>query len=216
MERFCGINHFIASLLCDQNKYALEKYENINDEALILLYKKNNDKAIIGTLFKRYGHIVYGVCLKYLKNVSDSQDLTMQIFEKLMDKLLDKDVLNFRPWLHVVCRNECLMLLRKQGRVYEKSLEDSAELVQDETALQEKQIEEAQLQQLESALSELKPEQSTCIELFYIKEKCYQDISDQTGYSLKQVKSYIQNGKRNLKNILLQKNEFAVNKTTQS
>ena len=108
------------------------------------------------------------------------------------------------------------MLLRQQGRVYEKSLEDSAELVQDETALQEKQIEEAQLQQLELALSELKPEQSTCIELFYIKEKCYQDISDQTGYSLKQVKSYIQNGKRNLKNILLQKNEFALNKTTQS
>ncbi len=194
----------------------MENYEKINDEALILLYKKNNDKAIIGVLYKRYGHIVYGVCLKYLKNISESQDMTMQIFEKLMDKLLDKNVLNFRPWLHVVCRNECLMFLRKHGRVFEKSLEDSAELIHDETALQEKQIEEAQLKQLESAISELKPEQSACIELFYLKEKCYQDISNETGFTLKQVKSYIQNGKRNLKNILLQKNEFAIDNTTRS
>jgi len=63
---------------------------------------------------------------------------------------------------------------------------------------------DALLQQLPNAISNLNTEQRLCINLFYLKEKCYEEISMQTGYSLKQVKSYIQNGKRNLKIYLSQ------------
>ncbi len=179
-------------------------YQQWTDEEIIAHYKKSQDKACVGELFNRYGAVVYGVSLKYLKNVAQSQDMTMHIFEKLMDLLLDKTVINFRSWLHVVSRNECLMRLRKQGKVHENSLDDSYELQADEDSLIQKQQDELMLNQLESAIKELKPEQQQCIELFYIQEKCYQQVAEITGFTLKQVKSYIQNGKRNLKIILTQ------------
>lgn len=183
-------------------------YQELSDEDLILAYKKSQDKAYIGELFNRYGAVVYGVCLKYLKNVAESQDMSMQIFEKLMVLLLDKSVLNFRSWLHVVSRNECLMLLRKQGKTWHESVDEKHHLQSDESSLELKQLEEIQLSQLEAAILQLKPDQRTCIDLFYIKEKCYQEVADQTGFSLKQVKSFIQNGKRNLKNILITQTAF--------
>ena len=55
-----------------------------------------------------------------------------------------------------------------------------------------------------TSLEELNPEQKQCLILFYLEKKSYQEISENTGFSLMQVKSYIQNGKRNLK-ILLDK-----------
>ena len=173
------------------------------------MYKKTHDKQYVGELFRRYGAVVYGVCLKYLKDVAKSQDMSMQVFEKLMTQLITKEVLNFRAWLHVVTKNECLMLLRKAGRHHERSLEDSAELVQDDSGLAEKQLSEIRLEQMEVALQQLKPEQKQCIELFYIQEKCYQDVAKATGFSMKQVKSYIQNGKRNLRLILERDSTFA-------
>ena len=64
---------------------------------------------------------------------------------------------------------------------------------------------EMNLTLLEEALEELNPEQKSCITLFYHHKKSYQQISEITGYSLLQVKSNIQNGKRNLKLLLLKK-----------
>jgi len=183
-------------------------YSHLSDEAIIDAYKMSKDKACVGELFNRYGAIVYGVCLKYLKNVAESQDMSMHIFEKMMQLLLDKEVLNFRPWLHVVSRNECLMLLRKQGKIKSQTIEDKHHLAADDTSLKLKQLEEAQLNHLESAIQLLKPEQKSCIELFYLKEHCYEEVASQTGFNMKQVKSYIQNGKRNLKNILTTHPQF--------
>lgn len=179
-------------------------YSNLKDEQLVLLYRKNGDKNIIAELFNRYGAVVYGICMKYLKNVPQAQDMSMQVFEKLMTLLKQKEVLNFKAWLGVVVRNECLMLLRRSGKVIEKGLEESAELKYEGDDIRQKELEEIKFEQLNAALEELKPEQKQCVELFYLKEKTYQDVADETGFTLKQVKSYIQNGKRNLK-ILLEK-----------
>ncbi len=203
-QSFYGINFKRSSYWCDQVKKGKVTYQQWTDEEIIAHYKTSRDKACVGELFNRYGAVVYGVSLKYLKNVAQSQDMTMHIFEKLMDLLLDKTVINFRSWLHVVSRNECLMRLRKQGKIHENSLDDSYELQADEDSLLQKQQDELVLNQLESAIQELKPEQKQCIELFYIQEKCYQQVADITGFTMKQVKSYIQNGKRNLKIILTQ------------
>jgi RNA polymerase sigma-70 factor (ECF subfamily) len=58
---------------------------------------------------------------------------------------------------------------------------------------------------LEEAIQELSEEQKLCVNLFYLQKKSYQQITDRTGFTLMQVKSYIQNGKRNLKIILEKK-----------
>jgi RNA polymerase sigma factor (sigma-70 family) len=170
---------------------------------LIYRYQKTRNKRFVGELYKRYSHLVYGVSLKYLKNVPDAQDNVMVVFEKLMSDLESTDVKNFKAWIHTVTKNQCLMKLRKKSRLAGK--EQNLETVEYALTSEPKEdvkLKEEQFEQLEAAIEELKPEQRKCVELFFLEQTCYQEIAEKTGFSLKKVKSYIQNGKRNLKIIL--------------
>jgi RNA polymerase sigma-70 factor (ECF subfamily) len=187
-----------------------KKYHNFDDGELISDYRKNGDKKAVGVLFERYSHLVFGVCMKYLKNEDDSKDATLNIFEKVMEDLKRFDVEKFSYWIHSVARNYCLMQLRsRKAMVYiddenysggEKLVELHTQMHQ--TAASEK---EQQMQLLEEAIENLNHEQRACIDLFYLKKYCYQDIAEITGFTMNEVKSYIQNGKRNLK-IYMMKN----------
>jgi RNA polymerase sigma-70 factor (ECF subfamily) len=55
------------------------------------------------------------------------------------------------------------------------------------------------LEWMGQSLEELGKEQKLCVILFYLEKRSYQEIALTTGYTLMQVKSYIQNGKRNLR-----------------
>lgn len=185
--------------------YRNKNTRDLSDRELVYRYQKSRNKRYIGELYERYGHLVYGVSLKYLKNVQEAQDNVMLVFEKLMSELEKSDIKNFKAWIHTVTKNQCLMHLRKNKNV--RSKEQSIEPIEYSLASETTDVEqviakEHSLTQMEQALNQLKKEQKTCVELFYLKEKCYQDIAEFTGFSLKQVKSYIQNGKRNLKIIL--------------
>ena len=178
---------------------------NLSDLELVSEYQKSHHTKYVGELFNRYAHLVLGVCLKYLKDSDESQDAVMQIFEKLIADLKKQNIQNFKSWLHVVSKNYCLMQLRKKKRVSSGEAFENAERTLESTnELDEVKIKDAQLNQLEEAIEQLKPEQRNCIKLFYIEKKCYQEVSLNTGFSEKQVKSYIQNGKRNLKLIITQ------------
>lgn len=185
--------------------YRNKNTRDLSDREVVYRYQKSRNKRYIGELYERYGHLVYGVSLKYLKNVQEAQDNVMLVFEKLMSELEKSDIKNFKAWIHTVTKNQCLMHLRKNKNV--RSKEQSIEPIEYSLASETTDVEqviakEHSLTQMEQALNQLKKEQKTCVELFYLKEKCYQDIAEITGFSLKQVKSYIQNGKRNLKIIL--------------
>lgn len=178
-------------------------YKQLPDIELIELYKKSKDKAFIGELYTRYTGFTFSVCMKYLKNSDDCHDAVMQIFEKLFDSLLVHEVQNFKPWLYSVAKFQCLHILRdKQSKkefILEPEkfsylhMENDTEMYLDEKIRLEENIEI-----LEQQISGLSEEQRICVELFYVKDKCYKEIVDETGFTLNQVKSYIQNGKRNL------------------
>ena len=171
------------------------------------LYKENGKKDIIGELYKRYTQFVFLVSMKYLKNEESSKDSVMQIFEKLFSDLLNHKVENFKSWLYMVTRNHCLMQLRKnqlnlRNRVdYKKDTEDFVEIDMN-SHLKEKETQENKIETVQDAVNQLNKEQGECVKLFYLEGKSYQEIAELTSYSIKKVKSYIQNGKRNLKNIL--------------
>ena len=176
-----------------------------SDEQLVIAYKQSGDPALLGELFERYTHVVYLVCMKYLKNPMESEDMSMQIFEKLMTDLKKYEVRSFKHWLHTVTKNQCLIHLEKRNRRRHKVdeyRETQQALMESEDLWNLTDEKEIQLLQLEKAITELKEEQKICVELFYLKKKSYQEVSDLTGYSMKKVKSYIQNGKRNLKKYL--------------
>jgi RNA polymerase sigma factor (sigma-70 family) len=175
------------------------------DEELVVFYKRTGNKRAVGELFKRHSLMCYAVCMKYLKNEDAAQDATMEIFEKLFSDLQRHDINNLKSWLHSVCRNYCLMMLRKPSVLVsmdEESSENESFIMQLHSFLHQEDTtadREHTLQQLEKAIAELKDRQRECIELFYLKQKSYEEIVIATGYQMNEVKSYIQNGKRNLK-----------------
>jgi len=175
------------------------------DLELIKLYQQTADLAYLGELYQRYSSLVYGISLKYLKDREESKDAVMQIFEKLIVELKNKEINNFKAWLHVVAKNYCLMWLRSNKEKGSKvGFNDQIE--NENTNLQEhidesfnKNNNENKLIALESAIGELSDEQKLCIDLFFMQNKSYKEISEITGFDLKKIKSYIQNGKRNMK-----------------
>ena len=176
----------------------------LTDHELILKYRENADPDVIAELFQRYTHLVYGVSLKYLADRDDAKDAVMEIFEGLFEDILKNEIHNFKSWLHTVTRNHCLMKLRKAKPVRmeiealdEKSKETYMEIPGE--LHQEVESEEFTRKELESAMDSLKEPQRQCIELVYLKEKSYMEVCEITGYSMNEVKSHVQNGKRNLK-----------------
>jgi RNA polymerase sigma factor (sigma-70 family) len=176
-----------------------QRHTLLTDAELLLLYKRSEDLSVLGELFNRYMSLVYGVCLKYLKDREESRDAVMQVFERLATSLREHEVEHFKSWLYVTARNHCLMQLRaRKGKKFE---EISPYLMENDRAvhLEDEPELEANLSKLEKCIETLVSEQKRCVQLFYLEQKCYRDISQLTGYDDNKVKSYIQNGKRNLK-----------------
>ena len=168
------------------------------DEELLHLYQTTRNLEWLSTLYLRYASMVYGVCLKYLKDREEAKDAVMQIHENLMESLLQHKVANFKSWLYVNARNHCLMQLRAgKGKI----MEEISPFLMENGAVQHPEEEELELNlaSLEKCIEKLLEAQQQCVRLFYLQEKCYRDIAAETGFDLNQVKSYIQNGKRNLK-----------------
>lgn len=177
--------------------------QGLSDSELIERYKYSYDKAYIGELFQRYSHMLFGVGLKYLQNEDKAKDIVMDVFEKVLNDLKRHEVENFRTWVYSVTKNQCLMELRKDKR-HEARLEDYQHFTKEivEFDLPEHLNGESQAEtdaKLTRAMKALKKEQRDCIRLFYFEKKSYEEIESQTGYSYKEVKSFLQNGKRNLK-----------------
>jgi RNA polymerase sigma factor (sigma-70 family) len=180
-----------------------------DDTSLLRSYASTGDLAYLGDLYDRYTHLVYGVCLKYLKDKEASKDAVMQIFEKLVVSLRETEVREFKGWLYMVVKNHCLMQLRAQQKHIRKSLDPLHENGHANSATAEVlMMEEVSVDHwplIEKGLHTLPEEQQQCIRLFYLEQKSYQEVAEMTGYKLKKVKSYLQNGKRNLK-IFVEKN----------
>ncbi|MGF7229741.1 RNA polymerase sigma factor [Arachidicoccus sp.] len=179
--------------------------ESAGDHELIALYKKTADTQVLATLYERYMALVYGVCLKYLKEEEQCKDAVMQIFENLIDKLLAHEVSNFKSWLHVLTKNFCLMELRKSSRYVVTELDESFMQISQAMHHEDSWQKEADLSALEKCLETLSEEQNKTVRMFYLEEKCYKEVAEQTGFKIEKVRSYIQNGKRNLK-ICMEKN----------
>jgi RNA polymerase sigma factor (sigma-70 family) len=176
-------------------------YNSYSDEEIISLYLKNKESKIIDELYKRYSHLVFGVCLKYLKQKENAEDTTLEIFYQLGNKIEKQTIQNFKSWLFIITKNTCLMQLRKKNPQFIEI--DNAQVSEDYgDSLRSKEINELKLNLLEEALVELNTDQHFCIRAFYLEKKSYDEIVKDSNYSLNEVKSFIQNGKRNLKIIL--------------
>ncbi len=190
-----------------------EKYNHFTDNELIKQYKVSNNLLFVGILYKRYSHLVLGLSLKYLKDKDEAKDAVMQIFEKLIVDLKKYEIEFFKSWLYTFSKNYCLQIIRKKQTHLKKEIDllhNASNFMETEADLNLNSYnnKEERFLQLEKAIDELNGDQKKCIDLFYLKSKSYLQIATLTGYTQNEVKSFIQNGKRNLK-IKLEKSEQA-------
>jgi len=183
-----------------------KKISHHTDIELLDKYRLDGNSAWLGELYNRYSHLVFGLCLKYLKDEEAAKDAVLNIFEKLIAELKNREVATFQHWLYAVSKNHCLSILRNDGREHRRKVvyhhEVSSNVMEENDILSHAQMRETNLLRLEAAIRKLSDEQKECITLFYLNERSYKDIVETTGYTIGEVKSHLQNGRRNLRLIL--------------
>jgi len=185
-----------------------DKYQHITDQELLEKFYADHNNEWLGILLQRYTLLLLGVSMKYLKNEEQAKDSVQQIFLKVIQELHKYKVEYFKSWLYMVAKNHCLMKLRESNGKSTVEVNDNITNKADEEADRQVLLQnDHTLDLLELSLKELNPEQQQCVTLFYLQKKSYQEVSDETGFTMLQVKSYIQNGKRNLKILIEKKQE---------
>jgi RNA polymerase sigma factor (sigma-70 family) len=169
------------------------------DSELVLLYQQDQEQEILAQLFLRYHELVYGTCLKYLADAELAKDETMNVYHELVQKLQHHQVENFKSWLYVVTKNHCLMVIRKQKKMPLTEFQPEHVQSEDFSHLESVFEKERQLERLGNCMQQLNDEQRQTVKLFYIDNKCYNEITEMTGFEWNKVRSLIQNGRRNLK-----------------
>ena len=185
------------------------KKETLEDGMLLSTYRQSGDPALVGTLFERYSLQIYSICKGYMKDEDSAQDASMEMYEYLLGELKKYEIENFRNWLGRATRNFCLMRIRKEVAQQKKATLFKADLGsfmenEDDLHLSGENGDDSE-GSLYEALGNLNEKQRNCIELFFLKKMSYDEVVAATGYSMNEVKSYIQNGKRNLRLILEKK-----------
>jgi len=178
--------------------------KHISDQELLEKFYADRDNQWLGILLERYTLLLLGVCMKYLKNEELARDSVQQIFLKAITELQKYRVEYFKSWIYMVAKNHCLMQLRDKPGKNTIEVKESIPAETDETDKESLLLNEKTYEYMGEALKELNADQQLCVTLFYMEKKSYQQITEQTGYSMMQVKSHIQNGKRNMR-ILIEK-----------
>ncbi len=180
-------------------KFFRSNKEELTDEELLNRYKETGKSDFFGQLYNRYLPLVYGLCLKYLQDADKAQDAVMEIFENLLPKVSNYEIKVFKTWLYTVVKNHCFHLLKENRREivvdFDSNLMESDIVL---TLLDEDTNDEREAV-LNKCMDKLPEPQKVSVRKFFFEEMSYADIVEATGYNLKSVKSYIQNGKRNLR-----------------
>lgn len=173
---------------------------HLTDQELLRLYRRDKNNEWLGVLFDRYLHLIFGVCMKYLRDEQEARDEAQQVCLQVLHALPRHRVTYFKSWLYQVAKNHCLMRLRRTGRERMLPLDtDSGVADMEASSMEEKRDLETKYAHLGEAMKHLNEAQRRCLELFYLQKKTYQEVATELGYSLLEVKSHIQNGKRNLR-----------------
>jgi RNA polymerase sigma factor (sigma-70 family) len=178
--------------------------QHLTDNELLLLYKQSNNNKYIAELLQRYTNLLLGTCLKYLKNMDDAKDAVQHIQLKCITDINKYEINVFNSWLYILTKNHCLYLLKTKKNIFstdDKDYNISAEESNEEEFLAKELI----FEKLDESLLQLNEDQRICVTLFYLEKQSYTEISVKTGFTMLQVKSYIQNGKRNLKMMIQNK-----------
>jgi len=180
----------------------IKSIKEADDEQLFLEVKRTGQQEMLATLFLLYSDLLYGVCLKYLEDAEEAKDAVMNIYQELLRKVPLHEIQHFKSWVYVLTKNFCLMQLRKTKKNITVNLDQQAVQSEDFSHLDDVMDQEETFNRLEDCMNKLSGDQEKTIRMFYYENKCYNEITENTGLDWNKVRSLIQNGRRNLKNCM--------------
>lgn len=187
-------------MLRSQREISIEE-DNLSVEK----YLQSRDPQYWGTLYEKYRQPTFLLCMRIVRNVEEAKDLAAETFIKAFEHLERfKPGHPFLPWLSRIATNLCVDHLRRRNRFRFQAVAENHVVANSDGESSAEDQEELKTRILK-AIKMLKRAQRRCFCLFYIHRLSYQEISELTGYSLQQVRSHIQNGRRKFKICMEQK-----------
>lgn len=183
----------------------MKQFDHISDQQLLENFYADHNNQWLGILLQRYTLLLYGVCMKYLKDEAEAKDAVQQVFLKVMTEVEKYKIEYFKSWLYMVAKNHCLMQLREKNGKQQVEITERLYVPSEEVDKLEYIQKDRMMELMEESMNELNEQQRICLKLFYLDKKSYAEVAESTCYSLLQVKSFIQNGKRNLKILIERK-----------
>lgn len=182
------------------NFFKRKNYHKLSTDELLECYREREDHEALGVLYERHLEMVFMTCQRFLEDEATAQDAVLDIYEQLTEKVRLHDIQNFESWLFILTKNHCLMQLRKKKSNVTMPIDEYGHLHSEEDiSIQEHEAKESEIKSLESCIEKLPNEQKIAITLFYLQEKSYKEVADIMNEDAAKVRSYIQNGRRNLK-----------------
>lgn len=181
------------------NFFKRKNYHRLSDVELLELYRDESDTEALGVLYEKHLTLVFATCQRYLESEAAAQDAVLDIYEQLTEKVKLHDIQNFESWLFILAKNHCLMSLRKQKTTFVMPLDDFNHIADDQITEEEHQEKELEVVSLQECINRLPEDQKIAITLFYLQEKSYKEVAEEMNEDVNKVRSYIQNGRRNLK-----------------
>lgn len=183
----------------------MKQFDHISDQQLLENFYSDRNNQWLGILLQRYTLLLYGVCMKYLKDEDEAKDAVQQVFLKVIAEVEKYKIEYFKSWLYMVTKNHCLMQLRDKNGKQKVEVTDRLYIKAEEENKLEHVQKDRMMELMEESMNELNEQQRICVKLFYLDKRSYAEVAEHTGFSMLQVKSFIQNGKRNLKILIERK-----------
>ena len=159
------------------------------------------DHTACNTLVYRHQSYVYTLVWRMLKNKQDTEEVTQDVFMKVIKKLrFYKQEAKFTTWLYRITYNETISFVRKRKQTYGLD-EIASEPETDLNSLQDL-LKGEQQQYLQEAMRQLQAEDAAVLTLFYLKEQNMEEIAEVTGQSKNNVKVRLHRARKRLLTVM--------------
>jgi RNA polymerase sigma factor (sigma-70 family) len=178
------------------------KHSSLLDEELVSLYVTTQRNEYFEEIYERYANKVYRKCYSFVYSQEKAEDLTHDIFLKLVVKIgTYKESSKFSTWLYSITYNYCMDQIRVNKKKTEVALQDNYDMSEEED---DSELMDFHGTELNKSLKQLPSEERMLLQMKYQEDFSIKEIADTLKISESAVKMRLMRSKEKLKRLYLE------------